>query len=277
MFVREDLVAIEFLLDHSVHALQKVCGLQVSFVMRLSLFEYCAIKAVFIICAIPLMLTRLSLLSRIRIPNYIDVLLITVMLYVVRALNAALTKQKFPKKMAKFASPRRRVGAHEEKALLLKVVSFIASTYLSDYTKRMDVRSKQAVRHTLHCLTGCGIGETVGSAIGAQAGWPNVWQTVLAVVLAFAFGYGLTFRGARKMGLTAQEAARTALSTDTISIISMEIVDNTLEYVIPGAMNAVVASWLFWWSLAVSLAVAFVITVPINRFVMTRSGSHHKH
>lgn len=139
----------------------------------------------------------------------------------------------------------------------------------------MDETTKHAVQHTLHCLTGCGIGEVLGSAIGAQAGWPNVWQTVLAVVLAFVFGYGLTFRGARKMGQTSHEAARAALSTDTISIISMEIIDNVLEWLIPGAMNAVVKSWLFWWSWALSLLIAFIVTVPVNRFVIVRSGSHH--
>lgn len=141
----------------------------------------------------------------------------------------------------------------------------------------MDEMTKHAVQHTLHCLTGCGIGEVLGSAIGAQAGWPNVWQTVLAVVLAFAFGYGLTFRGARKMGQTPREATRAALTTDTISIISMEIIDNVLEWVIPGAMNARVGQWLFWWSLALSLLVAFLFTVPVNRFVMARSGAHHMH
>jgi len=124
---------------------------------------------------------------------------------------------------------------------------------------------------------GCGIGETLGSAIGAGLKWPNVWQTVLAVVLAFAFGYGLTFRGARKMGESGSEARRTALRTDTISITSMEIIDNTLEWMIPGAMNALVASWLFWWSMAVSLAVAFIITVPVNRFIMVRYGIGHSH
>lgn len=141
----------------------------------------------------------------------------------------------------------------------------------------IDTATRQAIQHTLHCLLGCGIGEVLGSAIGAQAGWPNVWQTVLAVVLAFGFGYGLTYRGARRMGKTPAEARLTALQTDTISIISMEIIDNTLEWLIPGAMNAVVLSWLFWWSMAVSLAVAFMLTVPVNRFVMARSGVSHDH
>lgn len=140
----------------------------------------------------------------------------------------------------------------------------------------MDEVTKHAVRHTLHCLTGCGIGEVLGSAIGAQAHWPNVWQTVLAVLLAFLFGYGLTYRGAHKMGSSNREAFKTALTTDTISIISMEIIDNLLEWLIPGAMNATIVQWLFWWSLALSLGIAFLCTVPVNRFVMVRfSISHH--
>jgi hypothetical protein len=96
-------------------------------------------------------------------------------------------------------------------------------------------------------------------------------------VLAFGFGYGLTFRGARKMGMDTQAARSTALRTDTISIISMEIIDNTLEWLIPGAMNAFVTSWLFWWAMAVSLTVAFLVTVPVNYFVMRRFGISHAH
>ena len=142
----------------------------------------------------------------------------------------------------------------------------------------MDTLTKNAIKHTLHCLTGCGIGEILGSAIGAGLHWPNAAQTALAVALAFIIGYGLTYRGARQLGETAKQASRTALQTDTISIISMEIIDNTLEYLIPGAMDAPVISWLFWWSMALSLAIAFLVTVPVNRYVMSRSGHmHHMH
>jgi len=137
--------------------------------------------------------------------------------------------------------------------------------------------TKHAVQHTLHCLVGCGIGEIVGSAIGAHLNWPNVLQTLLAIVLAFTFGYSLTFRGARKMGQAPREAMQTALTTDTISIISMEIIDNTLEWIIPGAMNAGVLTWLFWWSNALSLLGAFLVTVPVNRTVMLRFGVGHHH
>lgn len=142
---------------------------------------------------------------------------------------------------------------------------------------RLDTATRHAVQHTGHCLLGCGIGEVLGSAIGAGLQWPNVWQTVLAVVLAFAFGYGLTFRGARHMGMSSRQARDTALRTDTVSILSMEIIDNLLEWLIPGAMNATLTSWLFWWSMAVSLAIAFVLTVPVNRFMMTRFGAGHGH
>jgi hypothetical protein len=137
--------------------------------------------------------------------------------------------------------------------------------------------TRHAVQHTLHCLLGCGIGETLGSAIGAGFGWPNIWQTVLAVALAFGFGYGLTFRGARRMGMGRRESRNTALRTDTVSITSMEIIDNLLEWLIPGAMDALVSSWLFWWSMAISLAVAFLVTVPVNRFLMVRFGIGHSH
>ncbi len=142
---------------------------------------------------------------------------------------------------------------------------------------KIDSTTKHAIEHTGHCLVGCAIGEVLGSAIGVQLHWANPLQTLLAVILAFGFGYGITFHGARKMGLSTREARATALRTDTVSIISMEIIDNTLEYLIPGAMNAGIAMWLFWWSEALSLAIAFVFTVPVNRFMMVRFNITHSH
>lgn len=141
----------------------------------------------------------------------------------------------------------------------------------------MNQQLQHAVRHTFHCLIGCGIGETIGSAIGASLHWPNAWQTALAVVLAFCFGYGLTFVGARKLGASVSEARGTALRTDTISTTSMEIVDNLIIWLIPGAMNVGVLSWLFWGSMAASLAVAFIVTVPVNYLLATRFGQAHHH
>jgi hypothetical protein len=110
-------------------------------------------------------------------------------------------------------------------------------------------------------------------AIGQN--WSNISQTVLAVVLAFFFGYSLTFWGARKNGIGPKDALKLALAVDTISIISMEIIDNVLEWLIPGAINARLHEFLFWWSLALSLAVAFVLTVPVNRLVISRGGHTH--
>jgi hypothetical protein len=139
----------------------------------------------------------------------------------------------------------------------------------------LDKLTKNAVNHTLHCLLGCSIGEILGMAIGTN--WPNVAQTALAIVLAFFFGYLLTSRSFLKSGATKKEAVKGALSADTVSIASMETVDNILEWIIPGAINAKLNSGLFWWSLALSLAVAFVVTVPLNRFMMARMGGHSNH
>jgi len=140
-----------------------------------------------------------------------------------------------------------------------------------------DDLTRQAITHTRHCLSGCAIGEVSGMAIGEALAWNNLWQTVLAIILAFFFGYLLTFYGARRQGLPKKAAVRRAITTDTISITSMETVDNAFIWLVPGAINATLGAWLFWWSLALSLAVAFVITVPVNRFVMGHAGHHHRH
>jgi putative flippase GtrA len=139
-----------------------------------------------------------------------------------------------------------------------------------------DSLTRQAITHTRHCLTGCGIGEVLGMAVGQNLS--NIAQTALAVILAFIICYGLTFRGAISK-MSAKDALKLALVVDTVSIISMEIIDNVSEWLIPGAINARLHNILFWWSLALSLAIAFVLTVPVNRYVMSRgvghSGHHH--
>jgi hypothetical protein len=137
-----------------------------------------------------------------------------------------------------------------------------------------DTLTRQAITHTRHCLTGCGIGEVAGMAIGQN--WSNVAQTIVAVILAFFFGYSLTFWGAKDK-MTVKDAVKLALAIDTISIVSMEIIDNISEWLIPGAINARLHNFLFWWSLALSLAIAFLITVPVNRFVMSRGIGHSAH
>lgn len=137
-----------------------------------------------------------------------------------------------------------------------------------------DQLTREAITHTRHCLTGCGIGEVMGMALGQNLN--NAAQTALAIVLAFAIGYGLTFRGAIGK-MSAKDAVKLALAVDTVSIISMEIIDNVIEWIIPGAINARLHQFLFWWSLALSLAIAFVLTVPVNRFVMSRGKGHGGH
>jgi len=138
----------------------------------------------------------------------------------------------------------------------------------------VDSLTRQAITHTRHCLTGCGIGEILGMALGQNLN--NAVQTALAVILAFVIGYGLTFRGAISK-MSAKDALKLALAVDTISIISMEIIDNVSEWLIPGAINARLHNILFWWSLALSLAIAFILTVPINRYVMSKGVGHTHH
>ena len=134
--------------------------------------------------------------------------------------------------------------------------------------------TKLAISATLHCLTGCAIGEVLGMIIGTALGWSNLATIVLAVVLAFVFGYSLTIRPVLKSGLPLKAAIGVAFAADTVSIAVMEIVDNGVMVLVPGAMEAGLTSWLFWASLAFSLAVAFVVTVPVNRWLISRGKGH---
>ena len=131
-----------------------------------------------------------------------------------------------------------------------------------------------AVNATLHCLTGCAIGEVLGMVLATWWGWGDLASIALAVVLAFFFGYLLTYASVRRHGLSRREGVRVALAADTVSITTMEIVDNAILLVVPGAMAAGLASGLFWGSLAFALAVAFVLTVPVNRWLISRGRGH---
>lgn len=140
-----------------------------------------------------------------------------------------------------------------------------------------DDITKQAIIHTRHCLTGCAIGEILGMVIGEALSWRNAGQTILSITLAFLFGYLLTFRSARKRNMSKKAAVKTALATDTVSITSMETVDNAFIWIVPGAINATLGKFLFWWSLALSLAIAFIITVPLNRLMISKGIGHGGH
>jgi hypothetical protein len=140
--------------------------------------------------------------------------------------------------------------------------------------------TRQAISATLHCLTGCAIGEVLGMVIATALDWGNLASIVLSVVLAFVFGYSLTMRPVLRSGLAFKAALGVALAADTVSIAVMEIVDNAVILVVPGAMEAGLATWLFWASLAVSLVIAFVVTVPVNRWMIGRGKGHavvHQH
>ncbi|MFE5733090.1 DUF4396 domain-containing protein [Streptomyces sp. NPDC056528] len=131
-----------------------------------------------------------------------------------------------------------------------------------------------AAKATLHCLTGCAIGEVLGMVIGTALGWGNVPTMVLAVVLAFFFGYALTLRGILAAGVGFRAAFKVALAADTLSIAVMEIVDNGVIALWPGAMDAHLSEPLFWIVLALALAVAFVITTPVNKWLISRGKGH---
>jgi len=127
---------------------------------------------------------------------------------------------------------------------------------------------------TAHCLTGCAIGEILGLAIGTTLGWGTLPTILLAVALAFVFGYGLTSVPLLRAGLPVGRVVALALAADTVSIAVMEIVDNGVMLTVPGAMDAGLADALFWGTLAFALAVAFVVTVPVNRVLIARGRGH---
>jgi len=134
--------------------------------------------------------------------------------------------------------------------------------------------TRLAISATLHCLTGCAIGEVLGMVLGTWWGWGD-WPTVaLAVVLAFLFGYSLTIAPVLRSGLPLSRAVRVALAADTLSILTMEVVDNAIVLLIPDALEAGLRDALFWGSLAVSLVIAFVVTVPVNRALIGRGKGH---
>jgi hypothetical protein len=134
--------------------------------------------------------------------------------------------------------------------------------------------NRTAFAATWHCLTGCAIGEVLGLVIATAFGWGNLASIAIAVVLAFFFGYLLTLRPLVRGGVPLRQAARVALAADTVSIAVMEIVDNGFILLVPGAMEAGLGDFLFWWSLGVGLFVAFWAAFPVNRLLIARGRGH---
>jgi hypothetical protein len=134
--------------------------------------------------------------------------------------------------------------------------------------------NRLALQATIHCLTGCSIGEVLGMVIATALAWHDLPSILLSIVLAFVFGYGLTVRPLLAGGLPLGRAARLALASDTVSIATMEAVDTAIIILIPGAMAAGLIDPLFWGSLAVSLAIAGLVAWPVNRWLIARGRGH---
>jgi hypothetical protein len=140
--------------------------------------------------------------------------------------------------------------------------------------------NRTAFSATLHCLTGCAIGEVLGMVIGTAMGFGNFQTVLLSIVLAFLFGYSLSLLPVVRAGVALKTALLLVLAADTLSITTMEIVDNAVIVAIPGAMNASLTSLLFWLTLLLSLIVAFIAAFPVNRSLLSRGKGHaliHEH
>jgi hypothetical protein len=150
----------------------------------------------------------------------------------------------------------------------------ISGPHTRHTTPRGRELTRLAVSATLHCLTGCAIGEVLGMVLGTALDWPNSTTLVVSIVLAFLFGYSLTIAPVLRSGLALRAAVGVAFAADTVSIAVMELVDTLVLVGWPGAMDAGLDSVLFWASLALALAVAFAVTVPVNRALIARGKGH---
>ena len=143
--------------------------------------------------------------------------------------------------------------------------------------------NRLAFSATVHCLTGCAIGEVLGMILSTWWGWGAAASIVLSVVLAFFFGYGLTSLPLLRSGMSLRRVVPLALASDTASITTMEVVDNLFIVLVPGALAAGLGDALFWWSLAVSLLIAGAVAYPVNRWLIGRGRghavvhAHHRH
>ena len=134
--------------------------------------------------------------------------------------------------------------------------------------------SNMAASATLHCLTGCSIGEILGLILATVFGWGNVTSTAVAIALAFVFGYALSSLPLLRSGISVGQALRLVLAADTVSILTMEVVDNLVMWLVPGAMDAGLLDALFWGSMALSLVIAFFAAYPVNKALLRRGKGH---
>jgi len=134
--------------------------------------------------------------------------------------------------------------------------------------------NRLALSATVHCLTGCAIGEVLGMVLATWWGWGDLASILLAVALAFFFGYLLTSLPLLRSGMSVREVAPLAFASDTASITTMEIVDNLFILIVPGAIAAGLGNPLFWWSLGVGLLIAGAVAYPVNRWLISRGKGH---
>ena len=145
---------------------------------------------------------------------------------------------------------------------------------IDKHTHHQKSVNAMAVSATLHCLTGCAIGEVLGLIIGTAFGLSNGITTLIAIALAFVFGFGLSTLPLLKIGVAFGAALSLVVAADTLSIATMEIVDNLVMYMIPGAMYATLVDPLFWISMPISLTVAFFVALPVNRYLLSKNRGH---
>lgn len=145
--------------------------------------------------------------------------------------------------------------------------------------RTMNALAKGSLNHTalsatIHCLTGCAIGEVLGMVLGATFHWDNVTTIVISVILAFGFGYALTLLPLLRSGLAVRTAFGLAFASDTLSIAVMEVIDNLAMVLIPGAMDAMPDTLLFWSAMGSSLVLAGIVAFPLNRWLIGRGRGH---
>lgn len=139
---------------------------------------------------------------------------------------------------------------------------------------QMASTNRMAISATLHCITGCAIGEIIGLIVGTIIGLSTGANIALAIALSFVFGYSLSILPLLKNGMSFKQALPIILAADTVSILTMEVVDNSIMAVIPGAMNAGLVNPLYWMTMPLSLVAAFIVAVPVNKYLLTRGKGH---
>lgn len=155
-----------------------------------------------------------------------------------------------------------------------------ASVYYTIYSMNNNATISMATQATLHCLLGCSIGEIIGMICGAMFGWHNLTTTVVSIALAFVTGYILSAYSLQHGGMPLKTALRLVLLADTLSITTMEIVDNAVMLLVPGAMNAGLANPIFWTTMPLSLLAAFIVATPVNYMLIKHGQGHalmHEH